>query len=69
MNAHVLMRMGTLVEIEFSGTKADQHLDRTVLDHLLKLGEVGVEMQCRLYVKDKHLVIQLDEPNMSEILP
>lgn len=65
MIAHVICRVGSLVELEVRRATPDSELDRTVLDRLKELAQAGAEMQCRLYLKDaQHLVIQLDEPHL-----
>lgn len=58
--------MGSLVEIELAHSKKDTDTDGTVYERLLRLGEVGAEMHCRLYVKDGRPVLQLDEPKLPE---
>lgn len=66
MNSHVILRAGTLVEVEVRPTKEDDELDRLVLDRLKALAMVGAEMHCRLYLKELNLVIQLDEPKLPD---
>lgn len=70
MNAHIICRLGTLIELEVKLSKEDTDLDRTVLDRLKELAQVGAEMQCRLYLRklngSSSLVIQLDEPQLPE---
>lgn len=67
MNAHVRSQNGAVVEIEFSPTKSDQHLDRAVYARLLQLADIEVEVPCRFRKHDNHLVIQLDESRVEEV--
>jgi len=70
VNTHVICRVGTLIEVEFKGSKEDGELDRLALDRLKELAQTGAEMQCRLYLRksgsSSNLVIQLDEPKLPE---
>lgn len=66
MNAHVITRVGSLVEIEIRATKEMTGLDKDVLAYLQQLAQAGAEMQCRLFLHDGHLSIQLDHPSMGD---
>lgn len=65
MNAHFVTRVGSLVELEVRATKEMNDLDKTTLKYLHELAQVGAEMQCRLFLHDGHLSIQLDRPSME----
>lgn len=69
MRAHVCSKDDSVVGIEFSLTKSDQHLDRAVYAHLMQLADIEVEMPCRLLKRDNHLVIQLDARRVEGALP
>lgn len=62
MNAHVVCRAGTFIEVQLKSTKQDGDLDRTALDYLRELAQTGAEMRCSLKVMDTHVLIQLDGP-------
>jgi hypothetical protein len=66
MNAHVICRMGSLVEMELAHTVRDTEADVAVYERLKQLGEAGAEMRCRLHVRDGRPVLQLDNPRLPE---
>ena len=65
MNAHIVCRLGTLIELQLRYSVKDGELDRTTLDYLHKLAQVGAEMKCTLTLKEGRLVIKLDQPKLS----
>lgn len=65
MKTHVVTLMGSLVELEVRATKEMTDLDKAALKYLQELAQIGAEMQCRLFLHDGHLSIQLDRPSME----
>ena len=66
MNAHVITSVGSFMEIELRPTKEMTPLDEAALAYLRELAQVGAEMQCKLFLHDGHLSIQLDRPVMGD---
>lgn len=62
MNAHIVCRLGTLVEVQLRHSVKDSDLDRTTLDYLRELAQAGAEMKCTLFLQDGKLVLKLDQP-------